>query len=273
MTRISTMTFTFTEHPGMYRLEELPEIAAGAGVHGLNWVGTYGKAPAELRRLTLDAGLEVTCYTFVLQSFAHGASERDAINEAEARFAESAELGAPRVMIVPLPIDGIADRKEARRRWCSLLPQLSPLARAAGTILTIENYEGTASPFVTAAELLEAAAVEPKLRFTFDIGNAATGENPVECARRLAGTIEYVHLKDWRIFPDAGPGRIPGLTGKYYAESPVGEGDVDLLGTLTVLAEQKYSGFADIEYVGNKYLPHEAVRRTVDWLRSTKLAE
>ncbi len=266
----SAMTFSLAWHPELYRVEEYPAIVAACGVKALNWVGCYGKSPAVLRRLTLDAGLEVSCHTFVLQSFSRGLGEDAACSEAEARFAEAVELGAPRVMIVPLPIDGVETRAECRKRWCSLLARLAAPARAAHCQLTVENFEGAASPFVTAADLLEILDAAPEVRFTFDAGNAATGEDPVDCARLLSGKIEYVHLKDWQVVQAEGRGTIRGIDGRLYRNAPVGEGENTLSAVVRELARQKYCGYADIEYGGTDFLPDEVIRRGVAWLKAAQ---
>ncbi len=273
MLKVSVMTYTLMAGPKPCKVEEMPDVAARAGVHAINWVSTYGLNPQLARRMTLDAGLAVGCYTNSLGSYARAKGEAAALEEAKRLFDETVGVGAPCIMLVPLPFDDLPDRDEARRRWCGFLPRLAELAHQAGVILTIENYQGAASPFVRAAELMEAVKAVPDIRFTFDAGNAATGEDPVKCAKGLEGRIEYVHLKDWTCYDEPGPGRLPGLTGKYYVDGPIGEGCVDIIGTLRELARQNYNGYADIEYIGTKYLPVDEVFRAAKWLKETGLAE
>lgn len=273
MTKISVMTYTLMSAWGLYKVEDLPAISAKAGVHAINWVSTYGYDPKLLRKMTEDAGLEVSCYTFSLVAYARAKGEAAALEEGKKWFEEAAAIGAPCVMVVPLPFDDLPDRDEARKRWLGFLPQVDKLAKDAGTILTIENYQGAESPFVRASELLEAVKVVPDIRFTFDCGNAATGEDPVLCAKGLAGRIEYVHLKDWFLYDEPGEGRMPGLTGKYYVDAPIGEGCVDTRGVLKELARQKYDGFADVECISKKYTPAESVERAVKWLKAEGLVE
>lgn len=271
MMQISVMSYTLASRPDLYALERYPEIIAAAGGHAVNWVTTYGESPERLRRLTLDAGLEVGAFTFALQSFRHGGSEREALQEAELRFAEAAALQAPVVMIVPMPIDGLDDRDELRRRWCGLLPQLALLAKKADTVLTIEDFEGEKSAFVTAGDLLTAYAAEPSLRFTFDIGNAAMGGDETAAAAALGGLISYVHCKDFYISSTFSDGAARGLDGRFYRAAPVGKGDVKIREAAEIIIANGYNGFADIEYIGRDEEPAEAIKNAADWMRKTTL--
>ena len=266
MIRLATMTYTLGAVPGLYELEQLPAVAARCGVKGLNWVGTAGRDPERLRRLTIDAGLEVSCMTICPMALYYGRQRQEAIDEIKRGLDDAAALGAPCVMIVPLPPGETDDREKSRCTWYDLLRELAPLAEAAQLTMTIENYEGAKSPFVTAEELLSALDEVPTLKFTFDAGNAAMGEDPVECARRLADHIAYVHLQDWEIFDSPGEGRIPGLDGRHYVKALVGEGALDTPAIVRELVRQNYDGFLDIEYVGSKYPPAEAVSRAVRYL-------
>lgn len=273
MMQISVMSYTLASRPELYAVERYPEIIAAAGAHAVNWVTTYGERPERLRRLTLDAGLAVGAFTFALQSFRHGGTVREALAEAETRFTEAAALQAPVVMVVPMPIDGLDDRNELRKRWCGLLPELAVLAKQAGTVLTIEDFEGEKSAFVTAEDLLTAYAAEPSLRFTFDIGNAAMGGDEIAAAAALKGLISYVHCKDFYIANAPQENAARGLDGRFYRAAPVGQGDVKIVETAQIIANGGYTGFADIEYIGRAEEPAEAIKTAAAWMRSTELFE
>ena len=62
------------------------------------------------------------------------------------------------------------------------------------------------------------------------------------------------------------PDRIPGLDGRHYVKALVGEGALDTPAIVRELIRQNYDGFVDIEYVGSKYQPAEAVSRAVRYL-------
>ena len=265
--RLATMTYTFTVSNSPPPSERIPQIAAECGVEGLNWVGTCGLSPEQARRLTLDAGLEVSCYTVCPDAFRQGRPRGEALDEVRRRIEEAGRMGAPCLMVVPLPPGNSPDRTYSQRRWVDFLREIVPMAEAIHAVLTVENFEGVGSPFVTAAELLELRRHVPSLRFTFDAGNAAMGEDPVACARQLAGGIAYVHLQDWTVFPRCSGALIPGLDGRGYAKELIGEGVLDFPAILRELKRQNYAGFLDIEYAAAKYTAREAVVRAVRYLK------
>ena len=263
--KISVMTYTLASRPDLYSVERYPEIIANAGAKGINWVTLYGQRPERILELTRNAGIEIGAFTFALQSFRHGGNEAKALKEAEIRFGEAAAIGAPVVMIVPMPIDGISDLAETRRRWCALIQQLALLAKKANTIMTIEDFDGPNSAFLTAAELLEAHRAEPSLRFTFDIGNAALAGDPAACADALGTLVAYVHLKDWHVSNVYTEGALQGRNGHFFSPAPIGGGQVDILSAIRILKKHGYDGFADIEYAGREITPETAIANAVKW--------
>ena len=265
--RISTMTFTFTATQFPVSAERIPETAARCGVEGLNWVGTNGLSPTRARHLTLDAGLAVSCYTICPLTVWHGTDKQASFDEIRRELDTAAAIEAPIIMIVPFPPNDGDDREAGRRYWFDMLRKVSPLAEQAGIIMTIEDFEGVKSPFVTAAELLCARENVPGLQITFDVGNAAMGENPVETCSKLAGGIAYVHLQDLTICKQETPGSILGLDGRRYAKAVLGEGQLDLPGVLKELKRQNYLGFMDIEYANGELAPEDAVTRSVRYLK------
>lgn len=257
--KLSAMTYSFAQqqHPALPI--EYPELIAKAGVHGINWVTLYDLPPEKVRKATADAGLQISCYTFAITALHQGKSESEYLAQAEQSFKNAAAVGAPRVMVVPMPIPGSADRNESRAKWMPILKKLVPMAKKSDTILTIESFQGATSPFVLASDLLEAAAEVPELRFTYDAGNAATGEDPLYTLEKIADKIEFVHIKDWLVSDTQVPGSTPGLTGKFYLPALPGEGVLPIPEILKHLRESGYEGFVDIEYEGK-----EAAEKVVD---------
>lgn len=87
-------------------------------------------------------------------------------------------------------------------RWLAMLDHArrtvlaaAPRARDAGLALGFENHQDLGSE-----ELLELAeACGPHAGIVFDTGNPfAVGEDPVAFARRVAGRVRHLHLKDYR---------------------------------------------------------------------------
>lgn len=265
--KISTMTFTLGAVPDLYPIERFADIAAECGCQGINWVSTCRLTCQRVRELTAAAGLEVSSYTIPPNAFVHGGTHQEALDELHREIDTAAEIGAPSIMIVPLPIDGLNDRDASRKAWCEFLPELEPFALNAGIDLTIENYEGAASPFVKASELLEAKAAAPSLKFTFDIGNAALGEDPVLTAKQLAGSIAFCHFQDWNLLDSEEPNCIHGLDGRFYTKTLVGEGILDTPAVIRQLHADGYDGYIDIEYVGRQYTPADGVAKAAKYLK------
>ena len=169
-----------------------------------------------------------------------------------------------------IPTMGIAgmDRNELRKEWIQALKIIDPLAKDTGTILTVENFPGADSPFVIADDFLEALAEVPGLRLTYDNGNAASGEDPVESFEKCSKYVVHAHFKDWDIQDAPGDGYRLMLDGKYYRPALIGEGAIDQKCCFSALRKAGYKGFINIEYEGDKYRAADAVRKALEYLRN-----
>ena len=125
--------------------------------------------------------------------------------------------------------------------------------------MTIENFPGVASPFVTSENVLEAIREVPGLKLTYDNGNAIQGEDPALSFLRCADHVVHAHFKDW-ILTEPGRG-MEGLDGRHYAAALIGEGIVPHFSCLAAMKQTGYKGYINIEYENNKYPPDEATRR------------
>ena len=266
--RISVMTYSLAQQGG-YAVGDYVRHIAASGAEGINWVTTYGRPARELRQMSLDAGLEVSCYTFPLLTIAQTGGDWRA--EAKAELDAAAELGAPRVMVVPMRPRGVDDLSENRRLWLEVLAGMHPWAQERRIALTIENFQGAGSAFVTSDELSATRRELPWLRFTYDAGNAATGgEAPAHGPRLLGDAIEFVHFKDYlrdRAEAAADPRTLHGRDGHLYTPAVLGEGDLGLEAALAALKAVGYDGWLDVEYEGAEPPAHEAVAAGVRWYR------
>jgi sugar phosphate isomerase/epimerase len=245
-------------------VEEIVRCAEELGLEGIDWVSTYGRDARELRALSDAAGLTVACHTFFLRSFPEGDGWLD---EAKQGIDDAVALGAPVVMI-PTGTRPEMDRSEFRRRWIDALAEIMPFAREAGVILTVENFPGAASAFVTAVDFYEAQRQVPGLKLTFDNGNAASGEDPVASFRQCAADVVHIHLKDWTVRSTPAEGYRQMLDGRYYRPALIGEGDMPTAECWQAFREAGYGGYINIEYEGNEIPAAEAMRRAVSYLRS-----
>jgi len=268
--RIAVMTYSLAQQGPRYSVEDYIAAIAASGAQGINWVGCGGHDPKELRQRSLDAGLEPSCFTFALAalSFKPG----DWRQEARQAFADAHALGVHSVMAVPMPPHGVTDLAENRRIWYGVIEEMLELSRQSGIVLTIENFQGKGSAFVTSDELVETGRHFPELRFTYDAGNAATGgEAAAYGPEALKGKIEYVHFKDYTRCKEedhAGDYRLlHGRDGKCYYPAVLGEGDLDLAASLKALRATGYDGWLDVEYEGAAPAAPDAIAAGVRWFQ------
>lgn len=245
-------------------VEDIVRCAEELRLEGIDWVSTYGRNPRELKALSEAAGLAVACHTFFLGGFPDSDDWRE---DAKRGLENAVALGAPVVMI-PTGVRADMPREEFRSRWIEGLEEIAPWAREAGVILTIENFPGRDSAFVTAADFHCAKRRIPDLRLTFDNGNAAGGEDPVASFQACAQDVVHIHLKDWIIRTDPAEGFRKMLDGRYFRPALIGEGDVPTAACWEAFRRAGYSGFINIEYEGNEVPAAEAMKRAVAYLRS-----
>ena len=68
----------------------------------------------------------------------------------------------------------------------------------------------------------------PGLKVTYDHGNTATADDPVQAYLKLKDHIVHFHLKDWKITDREVPGGDLKRDGRYYRDAVIGEGDLEL---------------------------------------------
>lgn len=260
--KFSMMTYTLMRQ-GCFTPEDCVRVAAELKMEGIDWVTTYDRDPEELKRMSLDAGLTVAAYTFFVQD-----AEMETIKSQAAKDMDTAcILGAPVIMLPPSPRPGLTTAAENRQRWCEILTELAPLAEERGLIMTVENFPGAISPFVTAADFYEAKKIVPSLKLTFDNGNAASGEDQIESLKKCFKDVAHIHLKDWDIIDHEEEGWRQMSDGRYYRAALIGEGAVDSRATVQTLEDLGYTGFINIEYENNKYPGDIAVKKVLEYLR------
>src|SRR5262249_32126209 len=94
-------------------------------------------------------------------------------------------------------------------------------------------------------------AVGPELKVTFDAGNfLLAGEDSVAALDRLAPRVAHVHFKDWKVVPPGTACAYPGVDGRLYQGTALGDGIVNLRGVLGRLQDLGYGGAISVEYEG-----------------------
>ncbi|HQE25422.1 MAG TPA: sugar phosphate isomerase/epimerase family protein [Candidatus Atribacteria bacterium] len=138
-------------------------------------------------------------------------------------------------------------KKKAFQRVTDALGVLSKEAENLGLVLALENHGGL--PCTAEEQMAIIESVGSKyLQATIDIGNyLQCGQEATEGIQLASKYCAYVHIKDFKKEPTS-------TTPWGWTVSPcaVGEGDVDLLGCLSVLKEAGYKGYLALEYEGQE---------------------
>jgi sugar phosphate isomerase/epimerase len=266
--KYSMMTYTVARQPKYFDLRKMLALTAEI-MDGIDFVTLHDTKAKELKKMTDDLGIPVVCHTFFATDLTSDKLRKQELGlDACKRGVEAAvELGAPVVMIPTGGLPGVS-QEQAREQWINGLKKAAPVASAAGTTLTIENFPGHDSPFVTASDLLEAIKEIPDLRLTYDNGNAASGEDPVESFRQCSEYVAHSHFKDWDIVEEKQKEFRLMRDGKYYRPALIGEGKINHRDCLKVMQNANYNGYINIEYEGDKYQPYDAIRKAVEYLQN-----
>ncbi len=267
--KYSMMTYTMTRQAG-FDLKSMLDLTVELEMNAIDfcWPKDLGVPAKELRKMCDDRGIKIVCSTFGADlNFPDKAARKPGIECCKKEIEMAVTLGAPVVMIPTPGKEGLSSA-ESRKNWIAGFAEALPIARDAGICLTVENFPGAESPFVTADEVLEAVKKVPGIRITFDNGNAFTGEEPSGSFARCAEYVVHAHFKDWTVISEEKEGFRKMRDGRYYSSALIGEGDVNQKACLEAMKKSGYSGYINIEYEGNKYSAAEGVRRAVKYLRS-----
>ena len=252
---------------------EIVEAAVACGMHGIDWVGTHDAKASELRRLSEDAGLAIVDHTSLLDGFIQRSPNW--LDDVKSAVDFACELGVHFMMIPPFARVGQKDIAEGQHDWIGYFEAALPIAQAAGIQLTFEATGFTNSPISTAAEQLALLQAVPGLKLTFDNGNMTTaGQDPVAAWRLLKDHVVHVHIKDWKTSPTEIPNSEWKRCGKYFAESLIGEGDLDIPSTVKAIMNDGYDGWVNLEcFSTTPELDHTAVmKRACAYLRGLGIA-
>jgi sugar phosphate isomerase/epimerase len=260
------MTYTCARQ-GM-KMPEICQLAQDLGLDAMDQVGLQEWTAAQTRKMAADHGLQIICYTFMTQVNHEDDKLRLAGLDAYKRELDVAlELGAPMIML-PLPGKAQYTRSQSRRNIMKSMPAMAQLARAAGLVLTIENFPGETSPFTISDDMEEVIRYIPSVRITFDNGNVLTGgEDPCDGFARTRQWIVHSHFKDYSLARE-GEKCLIGLDGRKYKPALIGEGLVDYTALMKAMIDAGYAGYVNIEYEGNEYTASDAMKRALAHLVS-----
>ena len=257
------MTYTMARQD--FKIKDIIKTAVDLELEGIDWVSTYGYDPKELKKMSNDAGLSVACHTFFCNKLLNG--DKNWLDEVKQSVDDAVVLGAP-VIMIPTFNNAELSRNAFRDFWIEALLEIVPVTDDAGITLTIENYHGCHSAFITADDYYKAKAAIPQLKLTYDNGNAAFGENSIDSFKQSADDVVHAHFKDWYISDQPKEGYKDSMVGKYFKPALIGEGDIDTVGCWNAMRDHNYDGFINIEYESSDIPAIEAMTKAVTYLRS-----
>ena len=239
---------------GGYPIERVAPVAREIGYTGvalmcrpphldLDNPGPSGRAGS---RVLADAGLQVVGLASGLgrpTSFTGAPAEAEL--DGVRRALEAADALGAGLLRLWGGADGMsidnADEVAAAAAWYG---QAAALAAEASVRVTIEVHAlGLASSTAATCRLVDAVG-QSNLGAALDTGNlhAAAGSIGAEDVTELGSRIIDVHVKDMRGLPNA-TGHTLEVDGRFYAHTPLGQGDVRNGEVLRQLAASGYAGW------------------------------
>ncbi len=258
--KISMMSYTMAR--GQWGQDpdvaQLCELTRELGLDAIDWVGTYGHDPDEIRKITSDFGIACACHTFGARLQVADEAERAAAMDVVKEGLENAvRLGTDKVMVVLSGIPG-QDREQTRAYAIESLQKVVPMGQEMGVAVSVEHFPGAASPFAISADMNKAIAEVPGLKVTYDNGNVFIGgEEAPDGYTKSKEHVVHAHFKDW-VRDEEG---MEALDGNHYRGALIGEGLVDPWPCLQAMGAGGYEGYINFEYEGREYTPEEAMRK------------
>ena len=248
---------------------EIVQTAVACQMEAIDWVCSNSSAdPRFLRKISEDAGLTIAAHTILRSAFV--TREKNALDDFKRSLEFSCILGAKVVMLPPFPRVEQVSREDDFNAWQDFYSRVLPLASEAGVTLTAESTGICNSPVVTAAEMLRLLQNVPGLKCTLDPGNMETAEPSQNAYLQLKDHVVQFHLKDWKISSSPFEGATLKRCGKYFGDTVIGTGDMDLKGFWNTVDEKGRSLYVNLEtmdYSGTSST-REVLKKTADALRN-----
>lgn len=248
--------------------KKITDAAVDCGMTAIDWITTHGTDPRILKRISEDAGLKIAAHTMLKKKFQE--HKPDYLDDFKYSLEDAVLMGAPILMIPPVARENQKSLEEDRKAWTEYFALACPLAQEADITLTLESTGYRSSPITTADEVLEVIRQVPGLKVTYDHGNTATADDPVEAYRKLKSYIVHFHLKDWKITDREEPGSTLKRDGRFYREAVIGEGDLELRkfwNEVDSRGRELYVNLETADYSGQNMTP-EVLRKVSDVLRN-----
>ena len=239
----------------------LDEIAR-TGYEGTQLGNGFPRGEA-LRAMLSDRGLRLAEVYVSLPCSVDGPAD-DALDVGRERLALLHEGGGD---VLTLALDGSPERSRASgrvgpetprlsddgwRQLAGLVDHLATEAIAAGHQVGFHHHTGTLVETPQEMDRLMELTDRQVLGVCLDVGHwIVGGGDPVGALRRYGRRVRHVHLKDVdaEALADLRAGRIPDFEAAIQARifTELGNGLLDLMGVLSVLAKRDYSGWLMVE--------------------------
>jgi sugar phosphate isomerase/epimerase len=202
-----------------------------------------------------EAEMSVSMYDIRCDVVSRDAAVRKARTEKfHERLRLPNKLGATKVLISPgYPSPDSDFSAEECQEWLhAAIAESLPVIKELGMTATIPNLGIHADIYGTSDYILASCkAFGSELKMTYDVGNfLMANEDPIEALNTVYPYVVHVHFKDWEIVANDEPGTWAGIDGRLFMGKALGEGIVDLPGTLARLKELNYDGRISVEYEG-----------------------
>jgi hydroxypyruvate isomerase len=245
--------------PGWMSREDVLKFYSELKVDGVELMHDYWHdcSASQLRSLTGDLGLPITCYVFFADLAVNDGARQANVDEGRKLLDRTAEIGTSRAMVVPAVFKPELPLADQRRWIVNGLRALAEHAQSVGVNMLAENIDyAPVRPFMGRGEQCRHICAEvdsPAFRLIYDAGcSLAVQEDPVETLHVMAPYLGHVHVKNLR-YSEAGeePERFTkSNTGELLVATPLNKGLVDMDRVLAELERLGYAGPILLEYQG-----------------------
>ena len=259
---VSAYSYNRYFRDGSMTLADAVSSAAEIGFTGFEMLPRYFKEEKgtpggcrELRKMLLDAGLEISCYTLASNfGLADGPERRAVVDNIRHETEMAVVLGANvcRIESTFGPKKGEkVTFEDMMGRVVRATKEVAEHALKLGVRLGLENHGRYMGSFHHVAQLIKDVD-SPAYQAVPDIGNFfVVDEDPLAACRELAKFTIHVHAKDFRRNPPEpkmGQGWWTTNAGWQLQGAVVGEGDVPVLECLQALKDRGYDGYLSVEH-------------------------
>ena len=241
------------------------------GVEGVDITDGHvtGYTAAEVRKMAEDAGIAISAWIGGGNLATSDPEIRKAsLDTIRALIDKSAEAGTRNLLVTTGGCAADQDKAEGRRNVAAGLAEVLPVAKAAGIVLSIEDFGSPVAPYQNSAECMETCELAgPDLMMTYDSGNMVMAdEDPVEFLLAVKSRLAHAHAKDWELLPPDAERGLTSRAGKKYIGTVVGTGVLDYPAIIKTLKGLNYTGYLSFEYEGRGD-PVQAARDGMAYLR------